>query len=223
MPGETCERCGKVHETAHGKPACTGHIANGERKGEPCSNFAGYQTDHPGIGQCKKHGGRTPAANKNALRKEVEAEVVQQLGLTEWDPIIDPFSALADHAGKGAAIEEILRLKVEELSSLRQYGGEMGDRISVIFEAWERSYARLSSNLQAMARLSLEDRIASIQGKVNEATAERVTAALTIALSSTDPTEREVILRAFGDAMRGFEDEPARGNADATKTPALPR
>jgi hypothetical protein len=205
MAGETCEKCGKVHLTPHGKPACPAHIASGDRKGQACSNGLGFQTDHPGIGQCRKHGGNTSSANKNALAKQVDAEVRTQLGLTEWEPIVDPFSALADHAGKGAAIEEILRLKVEELTSLKQYGGEMGDRISVIFEAWERSYARLSSNLQAMARLSLEDRIASVQAKIDEATAELVSTALASALNAVtlEPDAREAILRAFGQALRG--------------------
>lgn len=204
--GLECDRCGKVHLTPHGKPACPAHIASksSPRKGEACTNPAGFQTDHPGIGQCRKHGGNTSSANKNALHQQVEAEVQRQLGLTEWDPIVDPFSALADHAGKGAAIEEILRLKVEELSSLKQFGGEMGDRISVIFEAWERAYARLSSNLQAMARLSLEDRIASVQSKIDEATAQLVGNAMTAALTEAQvPSEMAaLILQAFGQHLR---------------------
>lgn len=199
-----CPKCQTVHLTPHGKPACPGHIANGDRKGQSCLNPLGFQTDHPGWGQCRKHGGMTESSNKSALRQQVDAEVRSQLGLTDWEPIVDPFSALADHAGKGAAIEEILRLKVEELSSLKQFGGEMGDRISVIFEAWERSYSRLSSNLQAMARLSLEDRIASVQSKIDEKTAEIVSTALSVALGAgnVDQSDKDAILRAFGEALR---------------------
>ena len=175
-----------------------------QEPGVLCQNTAGTRTDHLGFGRCYLHGGSTESHNKAALREQVDAEVRSQLGLTDWEPIVDPFSALADHAGKGAAIEEILRLKVEELSSLKQYGGDIGDRISVIFEAWERSYSRLSSNLQAMARLSLEDRIASVQSKIDETTAALVSSALDSALNAgnLDQTVREAILREFGNQLR---------------------
>ena len=43
--------------------------------------------------------------------------------------------------------------KVEELVSLKQYGGEFGDRLDVVIEAWERARARLGSELIAMTRL----------------------------------------------------------------------
>lgn len=208
--GEECEQCSQVHITRHGKKSCSAHLAVGERKGDPCTHEAGWGTNHVGFGLCRKHGGNTDSAKKNAQRQMVEDEVRQQLGLEDWVPITDPYSALADHAGKGAAIEEILRLKVEELSSLKQYGGDLGDRISVIFEAWERAYARLSSNLQAMARLDLEDRIARVQSRVDERTSELVSGALAGALNAGNVSaeDRDAIMREFGNLLR--RDEPQK-------------
>lgn len=199
-----CGKCGQHHLTPYGTPSCPAHIATGDRKGEPCKNLPGFKTNHQGFGPCIKHGGNTPGTQKAAQKLMVDAEVRQQLGLTSWQPIQDPFSALADHAGKGVAIEEILFQKVEELASLRQYGGELGDRIDVVYEAWERAYSRIGSTLVAMSRLNLEDKIANLQGKVNENTAQAVSTALASALAKVTltPEQRNVVLAEFGQRLR---------------------
>ena len=134
----------------------------------------------------------------------LESEVRNLLNLTEWEPITDPYTALADHVGKGAALEAILLRKIEELASLRQYGGQFGDRIDVIYEAFERAYARNSAALQAMARLDLDDKIARLKAKVDLATAEIVSSALALALSSVEltPAQRDIVLKEFGTRLR---------------------
>lgn len=49
---------------------------NGIRTGEHCSQAAGFQTDHPGYGQCRIHGGITPAGKKAAAR-QAGREIIQ--------------------------------------------------------------------------------------------------------------------------------------------------
>ena len=198
-----CERCNEQHLTPSGYPACPAHISHGPEKGRPCRNEAGKGTGFL-TGQCRKHGGNAPSSRKRAARIELEEIVKRQLGLTEWDPVTDPFSALADHAGKGKAVEEIMLAKVEELASLKQYGGDFGERIDVIFEAWERAYTRYGNVLTSMARLDLDDKIAKLQAKVDKETARQIEAALAAALSVVDlnDEQRQSILRVLGERLR---------------------
>ena len=200
-----CEKCGKPHVTRYGKPACGGHInSDTERKGDPCTHELGFGTSHKGHGNCKFHGGSSPNGKKSGDAKALDAEVHQLLGLNEWEPITDPYFALASHAGKSAALESIMHQKVEELVSLKQYGGEFGDRLDVVIEAWERARARLGSKLIAMTRLDLDAKIAKLKARVDNETAEIVQSALAGALGMADltPEIQEMILREFGSRLR---------------------
>lgn len=48
-----------------------------KRQGEgTCTRPAGWGTEHPGIGRCKLHGGKTPAQNQQAARVQAERDVV---------------------------------------------------------------------------------------------------------------------------------------------------
>ena len=200
-----CEKCKQYHLTPRGGISCPGHISiNHKRAGGPCLQPQGLGTPSD-VGLCKYHGGCSPHGVKKAEKDKLEIEVKRQLGLTDWDPIVDPYSALADHAGKGVALETILHHKVEELASLRQYGGEMGDRIDVIYEAWERAYSRIGNELIAMARLDLDDRISRLQAKIDDATADLVREAMTEATAHLLPEVRDDVLVRFGKSLRRGE------------------
>lgn len=164
----------------------------------------GFGTPHKGIGNCRYHAGLTRNARKSAMATQIEQEAQQLLGLSEWDPITDPFSALADLAGKVVKLQEIMHAKVEELTTLRQYGGEMGDRIDLVYEAWERALDRSLRTLQGMAKLDLEARIAQLQAAVDRETAAMVQRALAGALDTLDLTgeQRAQALAAFGHLLR---------------------
>jgi hypothetical protein len=91
-----CERCGQVHLTRYGKPACPGHITGGSRRstrpaGSPCSHELGWGTDHQGIGQCVAHGGNTESAEKHAeaVLEERRIEEIAKLAKTFSSPVGD--------------------------------------------------------------------------------------------------------------------------------------
>jgi hypothetical protein len=98
-----CERCGQVHLTRYGKPACPGHITNGPRKGQPCTRGLGAETEHKGIGQCIKHGGNTTNAKKHAAKVQVEQRMTQAVAVVEARAFgigrpreaVDPFEEIA--------------------------------------------------------------------------------------------------------------------------------
>lgn len=128
----------------------------------------------------------------------------RQLALEDWDEITDPFSAMARSAGKAERLEEILLEKVEQLDTLRSSAGQYGEQIDVVFAAYERAVQRLHAILTSMARLDLIDKIAALQSRVDEQTAELVTSAMMAALNEA-PIEadvRDLIARAFGEYLR---------------------
>lgn len=208
-----CERCGMQHLTINRQQSCPGHISSGPKRGRPCSHERGFGTDHKGVGGCKFHAGNTPTARKAAAKIQIENEARQLLGLNEWEPISDPFSALSDLAGKAMALQEIMHHKVEELASLRQDGGVTGEKIDVTYEAWERAFDRVLKVLHGMSRMDLDAKIAALHAAIDASTAKIVQSAMQKALMSVDIPQatRATIMAEFGNRLRveGTKEKPA--------------
>lgn len=94
----------------HGtRPKCGGT----NRQGEPCGNTAGKGTDHPGTGNCKHHGGSTPAGRKHA-QEQAARKAVETYGLPRD---ISPTDALLEEVRYSAGHVAWLREKVAELEA----------------------------------------------------------------------------------------------------------
>jgi hypothetical protein len=135
----------------------------------------------------------------------VEREAAGMLGLTEIDPVVDPYSALSLLGGEVMALKDILREKVEELTTLKDVGGDkVATQIDVLMSAYERGLDRCERILTNMARLDLDGKIAALQARVDEETGAIVSAALTHALQACtlQPEQSAAILQAFGNALR---------------------
>lgn len=131
-------------------------------------------------------------------------EEARQLGLDDWDEISDPFSAMARAAGKAERLEEILLEKIENLDTLRNSAGQYGEQIDVVYAAYERAVSRLHQLITSMSKLDLIDRIAAVQSRVDENTAQMVASAMAAALDDAPitPDIREQIAHAFGEYLR---------------------
>ncbi len=133
-----------------------------------------------------------------------------------FDPISDPYTEMSSLAGEVVRLKNVLREKVEELTTLKDVGGDkVATQIDVLMSAYERGLDRCERILTNMARLDLDGKIAALQARVDEETGAIVSTALASALNAVtlDPDARELILRAFGNALRG--------NADTTHVPAI--
>lgn len=195
------------------KEVCGAQRAN-QPPGTLCQNVAGERTEHLGIGRCYLHGGRTATHNKAALNERLDREVRVMLG-GDYEPITDPYTALADLAGKVVRVQEFLLEKVEELDDLRSYttGQTNAEQIDVIFAAFERALDRTERTLSNMSRLDLDAKIAKLQARINRETADQITSALGVALDAAEITGevREVVLSVFGSRLRGdFADSQPR-------------
>lgn len=197
-----------VTQTADGHEACGAKT----RSGKPCSQPAGFGTNHVGVGRCKFHGGSTPTQSKAARAILLDREVNRLLNLEGFEPIHDPYTALAELAGETVRLKDILLAKVEELTDLKtKLFTDKGatEQIDVVFAAYERALDRCDRILSGMARLDLEDRIAKLHSRINGDAVERILTAMNEALDDAGITgnTREVISLGFGARLRG--DKPA--------------
>lgn len=196
-----CEKCGQSHWK------CLAH----NRAGNPCGRGA-----VDGLDVCVMHGAKSPQAKRMAAIRITENEATKILAIEGFDSISDPYTELSSLAGEVVKLKDVLRAKVEELTTLKDIGGDkVATQIDVLMSAYERGLDRCERILTNMARLDLDGKIAALQAKVDSETQAVISRALEVALSSVDPSQRETILRDFGNALRG--------STDATRAPALPR
>ena len=152
------------------------------------------------------HGGASPQAQRLAAVRVQEHEARRMLDIEgNFDPISDPYTEMSLLAGEVVRLKNVLREKVEQLTTLKDVGGDkVATQIDVLMSAYERGLDRCERILTNMARLDLDGKIAALQARVDEQTGAIVSAALTSALNAAtlEPDVRELILRAFGQALR---------------------
>jgi hypothetical protein len=91
------------------------------QKGGPCQQRKGSRTDHPGYGNCAKHGGNTEAGVKSAM-KEMGRDLIQEykaqhlrFGGSRHDPSIaslTPEQALLEEVRRSAAMVRFLEERI---------------------------------------------------------------------------------------------------------------
>lgn len=130
----SCVKCGQVHVTHTGKPACTGHISTGSPgQDKPDAGRACRNPPMRGQKICQKHGGK--AAQNRAAAKTRQAEAKAEKVLRRFGEPIDttPTEALLDAVRWTAGYVAWLREKVAAVScdekliwglTRRKIGGE---------------------------------------------------------------------------------------------------
>lgn len=91
-----------------------------------CRHRAGWNTDHTGIGQCSKHGGRTPSANMHAGKVRLATSIGELL--ERHKPAIDevdPVQGLLEVVRSTWGMRRVLEGLVAEL--MDQPAGELLD------------------------------------------------------------------------------------------------
>lgn len=74
-----------------------------DRRGLPCQLAAGWQTDHPGTGRCRYHGGRTKQSNTKAMRERMaEQAKVDEMIYGAPAEQIDPGEAVMQELARTA-------------------------------------------------------------------------------------------------------------------------
>ncbi len=167
-----------------------------------CRHEAGWNTDHPGIGQCRKHGGLTP----NALVYAEKVRTNQILG-----PILETYRArIGDHPDPYEGMLEVvrygwawLRMLEARVAELHDGDGELfgedhqGDArphvlVSMLLEA-RREHRR---NCEAAIRAGIAERMVQLAEDQAEAMATFVRGVLgELGHELEDPTVAGVVRR----------------------------
>lgn len=200
--GQTCERCGVMHER------CAGH--NGS--GQPCGLYP-----RKGLEVCRVHGGNTPVALEKLRRREVERQATAWL--VRWRdgqdrPVTDPFEELEKIAGEVVAFKDYLRAQVDDLGGILTYwtertwddGTELRtqavEELRATVAAYERALDRSARVLASIVKLDIAERMATI----NATKADLIVQAVRTGLSSVDiPAElRAGAADAVADALESL-------------------
>jgi hypothetical protein len=173
----------KTPTHAAAKPEADKQFCNAQRSKQPkgvlCTRPAGWGTDHPGVGKCKRHGGSTENHRKAAAKVQAEAAVALY-GLPRE---IAPHEALIEElyrtAGHVAWLEQIIRAgaisAAQNPTGKRRtvkldqavFGG--GDQPSVWLDLYERERKHLKDVAKTCISLGMEERrvrIAEEQGQI---------------------------------------------------------
>lgn len=103
----TCAKCGKVHPHT-----CIGHISTGERKGEPCRQWA-----IKGGTVCPAHGGAAKNVRAKATERVQQAKAIKALVTYGIPRQVDPFAALLEEISRTAGHVDWLKTVVEKLTA----------------------------------------------------------------------------------------------------------
>ena len=87
--------------TERGGPKCGGKLHGRDGR---CNLPAGWGTDHPGVGQCRKHLGNTPTVAKGAREEALNQKAAAELARLDVLPVTDPLAELAKLAGQRVTI-----------------------------------------------------------------------------------------------------------------------
>jgi hypothetical protein len=176
------------------------------RKGQPCRQFKGYGTDHPGFGHCSLHGGSTPTQVEGAARERLTRELA-----TMGIPVqIDPQQALLEQVWEAAGNVAFLRAAVQrlrlpgavagsspapegespaEVTEIRLYGPDhTGDAVPHVLVAM---YGAERERLAKFAKFALDAGIAQKHLDLIERLADPIVAVVMAALEGLPTAERE--------------------------------
>lgn len=167
-------------------------------QGPPCKRGRGWGTDHPGFGNCKRHGGAT-SSGKKAAAKEAAAAAVRADYAGELD--VDPLEALLYTVRRGAQLASYWQRAAANAESTED------------FQAASVNEARALADLSRWAKNAVDGGVAERQVQLAErlgdgliAAAEDGLAALEAALGAALSVEaRTAFANAYGAGVGRLE------------------
>ncbi|WP_018655908.1 hypothetical protein [Actinomadura flavalba] len=183
-----------------GHRRCTARNRAGNRCG---------RTPAPGALVCSLHGGKAPQVARKAKQRHAEQEIhamAAQYSPTA-EPVEDPFAELLKLAGEMRGFKSFLADRVAALRAEQWTGDEDGEQNRALISTYERALDRAGKVLADIARLNIEDRVATIherQAQVFIAAFERVMSSPELALTEQQlAAGRIVMVREFSTIENG--------------------
>lgn len=171
--------------------------------GTPCRNWAGQRTDHPGIGVCWLHGGRTSAHRSKAVVTEAKRRMV-----TLGEPLRDatPTTVLLNELSATAGHVAWLRETVSNLDALSSHEAEVITRL----------YAEERDRVTRIAEACVRAGVAEAHVRVLETQAISAVTAIRRAAERAGLGDKQ--LKALGAALR---EELSAATREARPVPSL--
>jgi hypothetical protein len=177
----------------------TAHCDAEKRQGPgTCKQAAGWGTDHPGIGRCKLHGGKTESHNAAARREQAQA-AAGEFGLSRE---IDAPTALVEELHRTAGLVSFYGFQAASLDNENLHGPVGGGQFSIPKEeahVWIRLHQEEREHFTRVAKACIECGIAERQIKLAEEQGELIARVLQGVLSDLGvddkPEVREVVRR----------------------------
>jgi hypothetical protein len=180
-------------EAKDGRPKCS---ARSKQSGKRCGNYpksGGYTV-------CRFHGAGSPAAAKKAEERLAARDAAAAFAKISdnQEPVEDPLTELSKLATQVIAWKDTLATMVDELQKSYRYNGEYSDIIRGEVLLFERAMDRCIQVLAAIAKLNIDERLASISESVARQLEEGLLSAFDEAgLAITDADDKERVTRAF--------------------------
>jgi hypothetical protein len=165
-----------------------------KRDGLQCRNRAGHRTEHPGFGQCWKHGGNTSAHAAAGAKMMAVAATREAYGGQED---IDPLEAMLYTVRRGRALAMYWRSAALDAAE---------DPIR--FEKAAQQEARALDDLNRWSHGAVRAGVAERLVRITERTADRLASALEEALAGVDlpDGQRALIVRRFSAGLFALEE-----------------
>jgi hypothetical protein len=149
---------------------------NKDNRGKTCSNPAGWNTDHPGSGHCRYHGGAMPNHTKKAQLARAEEEMRVQ-NMIYGTPIeeISPEEAILQELARTAGHVQWLYEKMQEVGEERgqdaplEQSTKLGRTPAVWVDLYQRERSHLVSVAKTASTMGIQERqikLAEEQGQL---------------------------------------------------------
>jgi hypothetical protein len=197
-----CGRCyGRNTPQARDKhPLCGAKRKNGE----PCRNWAGVRTSHPGIGCCWLHGGNSPSGEKAALALEVKRRMVTLAEpLSEQDA--SPHRVLANLMRMAGGNVEWLDAEIRKLEDL----GTADAAAKLALYTQEREMTA------RVAKLASEAGVEQVEANLKQAQAVMMPEMVKTAAEQAGLNDKQVNALGVGLRKLAFEARGDSAGADA--------
>jgi hypothetical protein len=148
--------------------------------------------------RCRIHGGMSPRARAKALRTDVNTKAELALKRMNITPVTDPLTELQKLAGEVLAWKNEIVRHIYKLKQIRSVNGLGIEQVRSEIILYERALDRSITVLSALAKLGIDERLATIE----ETQAQMLQAALFAALDAAgipldDTSTRRAVATAF--------------------------
>jgi hypothetical protein len=180
-----------------------------------CQLPAGWGTDHPGAGRCRKHFGNAPNVKKAAAREQAEDRAREVLARMDVRPVGNPLRALRKLAGQAESWKEtcadlVNRLTAEEI---RYPGSLKGEQLRAEIGMFQDATRLSASLLVSLVKLDLDGQLQALEDRQLDVFAAAFASA--VAKAGLSPEQRQVLQSEFARGIRtlvpGDEDDEDTG------------